>query len=195
MDNKLIKERKGAHTWIKPGQHSYSNICMLCIMPCLIQTHTGPVFQHFLPFSNSFGYIFNKFRDKSNIYIYIYITREYQLKVEKCLVIEQSLFIYFLYFIPMQYFIALIYSICFRFCCLQCIIQLFIKRCFMLIERSYQRLLFPEKEINEIQNSVYDKNGRRKNEIMYHIRQLSNDMFTLLLFKQYDYYNIKTIML
>ena len=40
----------------------------------------------------------------------------------------------------------------------------------MLIERSYQRLLFPEKEINEIQNSVYDKNGRRKNEIMYYIR-------------------------
>ena len=29
----------------------------------------------------------------------------------------------------------------------------------MLIERSYQRLLFPEKEINEIPNTVYDKNG------------------------------------
>ena len=26
----------------------------------------------------------------------------------------------------------------------------------MLIERSYQRLLFPEKEMNEIQNTVYD---------------------------------------
>ena len=26
----------------------------------------------------------------------------------------------------------------------------------MLIERSYQRLLFPEKEMNKIRNTVYD---------------------------------------